>query len=549
MTTPFRMRADNLFFLVPATGISAILVGSDTALESHLPKGTNTINLAVKASDAGMAALLGAGGGLFLWGQLSKDEHKRETGFLAGEAAMDAYIDSTAFKYIAGRERPYTGNDRGSFFAGGDSFPSSTSAVSWAAASVIAHEYPGLSTKLLAYGTAGAVSAARVVGQQHWVSDAVLGSALGWYMGRQIYRARSSYPEIDSSDWGTFEKGPEDKIRNPGYMGSTFVPLDSWIYAAFDRLTALGYLPTYITAIQPLARMECARLTLEAQQQVGYPEVSNTESARVVAELRTEFAAELAKLEGAANVGFELESVYARTIQISGMPLRDSFHFAQTIFDDYGRPYGQGLNAIVGASVRAEGGPLAFYVRGEYQHSAAISDYSPATAQAIANTDQLPLNSVPTFPSVNQFRTIEAYVALNVANWQFSFGQQSLSWTPDAGGSLMLSNNAQAIPMLRFGRVTPFQLPGVFGLLGKLRNQFFVGRVGGYYYLRGCISGISSHWKWLSARKSPALYVGGQTWLEDDSELRDGSYDNGDVCRRRPPCNSRHLAAYFLHTW
>ncbi|MGB8770329.1 MAG: capsule assembly Wzi family protein [Candidatus Korobacteraceae bacterium] len=485
MTTPFRMRADNLFFLVPATGISAILVGSDTALESHLPKGTNTINLAVKASDAGMAALLGAGGGLFLWGQLSKDEHKRETGFLAGEAAMDAYIDSTAFKYIAGRERPYTGNDRGSFFAGGDSFPSSTSAVSWAAASVIAHEYPGPLTKLLAYGTAGAVSAARVVGQQHWVSDAVLGSALGWYMGRQIYRARSSYPEIDSSDWGTFEKGPEDKIRNPGYMGSTFVPLDSWIYAAFDRLTALGYLPTYITAIQPLARMECARLTLEAQQQVGYPEVSNTESARVVAELRTEFAAELAKLEGAANVGFELEYVYARTIQISVMPLRDSFHFAQTIFDDYGRPYGQGLNAIVGASVRAEGGPLAFYVRGEYQHSAAISDYSPATAQAIANTDQLPLNSVPTFPSVNQFRTIEAYVALNVANWQFSFGQQSLSWTPDAGGSLMLSNNAQAIPMLRFGRVTPFQLPGVFGLLGKLRNQFFVGRVGGYYYLRG----------------------------------------------------------------
>ncbi len=485
LTTPFRMRAGNLFFLLPATAVSTLLVGSDTAIEAHLPKGANTVKMAVNASNAGMAALLGTGGGLFLWGQFTKDEHKRETGFLAGEAAIDAYIDSTAFKYLAGRERPYTGDGRGSFFQGGDSFPSSTSAVSWATATVIAHEYPGTLTKLLAYGTAGAVSAARIVGQKHWVSDAVLGSALGWYLGRQIYRARNSYPEIDSSNWGTFEKAPEDQVRNPGYMGSTYVPLDSWIYAALDRLTALGYLPTYITAIRPLARMECARLTLEAQQQVGYPEVSNTESARVVVELRTEFAAELAKLEGAANVGVELESAYTRVTEISGMPLRDSYHFAQTIFDDYARPYGQGLNAIAGVSARAEAGPLAFYVRGEYQRSAAIANYSPATAQDIANTDHLPLNSVPTFPSVSQFRPIEAYVALNVANWQISFGQQSLSWTPDAGSSLMLSNNAQAMPMLRFGRVTPFQLPSIFGLLGKIRNQFFVGRVGGYYYLRG----------------------------------------------------------------
>ncbi len=484
-TTPFRMRAGNLFFLVPATAVSTVLVASDTDLESHLPTGTNTVKMAVNASNAGMAALLGTGGGLFLWGQFTKNEHERETGFLAGEAAIDAYIDSTAFKYLAGRERPYTGDDRGRFFQGGDSFPSSTSAVSWAAATVIAHEYPGPLTKLLAYGTAGAVSAARVVGQKHWVSDAVLGSALGWYMGRQIYRARSSYPEIDSSNWGTFEKAPEDKVRDPGYMGTTYVPLDSWIYAALERLSALGYLPTYITAIRPLARMECARLTLEAQQQVGYPEISSTESARVVAGLRTEFAAELAKLEGAPNVGIELESAYARVTQISGMPLRDSYDFAQTIYDDYGRPYGQGFNAIVGISGRAEAGPLAFYVRGEYQRSAAIADYSPATAQDIAKTNNLPLNSVPTFPGTSRFRTIEAYVALNFSNWQLSFGQQSLSWTPDAGSSLMLSNNAQAMPMLRFGRVTPYQLPGIFSLLGKIRNQLFVGRVGGYYYLRG----------------------------------------------------------------
>ena len=483
LTTPFRMQSENLFFVVPAIFATSILVGTDTKIEAHLPKSSSTISLAANASNAGMAALLGAGAGLFLMGEKSHDEHERETGFLAGEAALDAYIDATAFKYIAGRQRPDTGNDRGNFFFGGDSFPSDTSAVSWAAASVIAHEYPGWATQLLSYGTAAGVSVARVVGQKHWVSDAVVGSALGWYLGRQIYRARAAN-EIKSSNWGTFVKSPEDEVPDPGFMGTTYVPLDSWIYPALDRLAALGYLPKFVQAIRPIARLECARLTLQAQEETGYPEIK-TESARVILDLRREFAVELANLEGASNVGVQLESAYVGATQIIGMPLADSYHFAQTLYNNYGRPYGQGFNSIVGASMRTEAGPLAFYIRGEYQHSASIAPYSASTAQAIANVDAMPLNSVPTFYGENQFNTIEAYAALNMDNWQMTFGQQSLSWGPDAGGSLMLSNNAQAMPMLSLARVTPYQLPGPLAWLGMIRNEAFVGRVAGQYYLRG----------------------------------------------------------------
>ena len=301
LTTPFRMQSENLFFVVPAIFASSILVGTDTKIEAHLPKGTSTINLAANASNAGMGLLLGAGAGLFLLGEKNHDDHERETGFLAGEAALDAYIDATAFKYLVGRERPDTGNNRGDFFSGGDSFPSDTSAVSWAAASVIAHEYPGWATQLLSYGTATGVSVARVVGQKHWVSDAVIGSALGWYMGRQIYRARAAN-EIKSSDWGTFVKDPEAAVPDPRFMGSTYVPLDSWIYPALDRLAALGYLPRFVQAIRPITRLECARLTLQAQEETGYPEIK-TESGQVITELRREFAVELANLEGASNVG------------------------------------------------------------------------------------------------------------------------------------------------------------------------------------------------------------------------------------------------------
>jgi len=77
-TSPFRMRTGNLSFLVPATFASAFLVGSDTAAETHLPKATATVSRAATASNAGMAALLGAGGGLFLWGQIHQNEHQHD---------------------------------------------------------------------------------------------------------------------------------------------------------------------------------------------------------------------------------------------------------------------------------------------------------------------------------------------------------------------------------------------------------------------------------------------------------------------------------------
>jgi len=487
-TLPGRFRIPSLSFYVPATIGTALLVGTDTAIEKHLPTSSNIVNAASKGSTAAALGLVAVGGGLFLTGQVDKNEHQRETGFLVGEAAIDAYGISTAFQYITQRERPYTGNNKGTFFYGGNSFPSNTAAVAWSAASVLAHEYPGFLTKLLAYGVAGGVSAGRVIGQKHWTSDAVVGSALGWYLGWQVYRARSAGAEISASNWGTFEKSPEDKLPDPAYMGTTYVPLDSWVYPVFERLTALGYLPTEIGAIRPWPRLECARLVLEAQETARESANENPGALAMISDLRHEFAMELANLEGASNLGVEVDSAYARVTAIGGRPLRDSFNFAQTLYNDYGRPYGQGFNTVDGGSVRAEAGPFALYFRGEFQHSSSLPNYTQAQAQQIVMTNGvplLPLSSVPTFNSTNQFSPIEAYAALNVANWQLSFGYQSYWWGPDDGTSLMFSNNAVSEPMLKFGRVSPFQLPGFLAYLGQIRNTAFVGVLPGYHWLRG----------------------------------------------------------------
>ena len=479
--TPFHMTKQQWRWTVPLAFVGAAMLGTDTAIERHVPTSPTTVSRATTASNAGAALLVGSGAAMFLWGQLAHNEDQRETGLLAGEAAIDALAEAEAFKYMMGRERPFVGGGRGRFFQGGDSFPSVHSSVSWAVASVIAHEYPGPLTQILVYGLAGGVSASRIVGHKHFASDVLVGSALGWYTGRQVFRAHSRYSSTEIAQWGTFTKG-EDLGRDPSNMGSSYVPLDSWVYPAFDRLIASGYINDRTISLRPWSRLECARILSEAHQHLGDDQnFSDAYITSLLRDLDSEFAPEeQLRLGDTPNVNAELESVYSRYTYISGPPLRDSFHFAQTISDDFGRPYGRGSNAISGFTTNAAAGPFTIYVRGEYQYGSSSQEYTPAQAQFIADTDKLPLNSVPTFRQTSGPRFVEVYAGVNIADWQFTFGQQSLWWGTNRSTSILFSNNAQALPMLRVERVSPMRVP----LLGPMNVSGFLARMGGTKYLR-----------------------------------------------------------------
>jgi len=268
-----------------------------------------------------------------------------------------------------------------------------------------------------------------------------------------------------------------------GYKASSSVPLDSWIYPALDRLAAMGYLPTSTATIRPWTRLECARLLAEVHDNMGIDEVDET-TAPLLTALDLELAHETNVIDGTSrNIRAQTESAYARFTGIAGTPIRDGYHFGQTLVDDNGRPYGKGANAIAGLSGRAEAGPLAFYFRGEYQYASAIPAYSTAAQQTIAAYDQLPYGWNMRLGATSRIRTIEAYVALNIANWQLSFGQQNLWWSPNRTTSLILSNNAEAMPMLRLNRVKPIMPPGILGLIGPIHFDFFFARQGGIHYV------------------------------------------------------------------
>ncbi|PYT86441.1 MAG: capsule assembly Wzi family protein, partial [Acidobacteria bacterium] len=82
------------------------------------------------------------------------------------------------------------------------------------------------------------------------------------------------------------------------------------------------------------------------------------------------------------------------------------------------------------------------------------------------------------------------YVGLNFANWQVSFGKQSLWWSPTQGGPLMFSDNADPVNMFRISRVSPFKLPWILGWLGPMRLEWFLGQLDGHQFVFQTDTGI-----------------------------------------------------------
>ncbi len=131
------------------------LIATDQDVMRHL--GSTPVAHTATLSNYGLAAMIGSGASLYLYGKTAHDDHSGEAGFLAGEAAVNSVIVAEALKLAFQRPRPYEAN-AGSFGAGGASFPSEHALAAWSIASVIANEYPGPMTKLLAYGAAAGIS-------------------------------------------------------------------------------------------------------------------------------------------------------------------------------------------------------------------------------------------------------------------------------------------------------------------------------------------------------------------------------------------------------
>jgi len=493
-TSPARLRFSDTQWLVPLSGITAGLFVTDSEYSKHLSHNPSTISHYKTLSNAGVGALIGGAGGMWVLSHINHNEHWSETGFLAGEAALNSLIAVGTFKYSLGRQRPFQGDGSGPFFRGGTSFPSEHSAAAWSVAGVLAHEYPGPLMKIMAYGLASLVDISRVRAQQHFPSDVVVGAVIGNLIAQNIY-SRHHDPDLGGGEWRSISQiFRGDGTSTPGNQGSPYVPLDSWVYPALDRLSAMGLIDSGFTGMHPWTRRECARLLNEAEEKVGEGADSMTEAGKLLVALEREFHPEFETTGGGDNASFKVESVYTRVENISGVPLTDGYNFAQTQINDFGRPYGQGWNSITGFSTYATSGRWVGYVRGELQTTPSIPALPLSARQFVAAADGVPsLPPSTVSPSVQQFQLLDAYAGLTFSNWEVSFGRQSLDWGPGQGGAMLLSDNAAPINMFRINRVSPLRLPSLLKFLGPLRMEFFVGQLTGHHFV-DTASGITGSW-------------------------------------------------------
>jgi membrane-associated phospholipid phosphatase len=482
-TSPFRMRLRDSLWVAPMIGATGVLIGSDRHSMERARSNTDATKLSDNVSTAGAAAMVGLPVLMYAWGARTGNSRERETGLLSGEALLNSLAFNEVLKIAFQRRRPDPVGGAGKFFSSGigdSSFPSNHSILSWTAASVIAHEYPGPLTQALVYGAATAVSVSRVTGRKHFPSDVVVGAAAGWLIGRHVFNAHHD-PDLDGSAYGAFTHEPDE--FDASKLGSTFVPLDSWVYPALERLAALGYIKMQFIGLRPWTRRECLRQIEEAEFFAG--DLSEgSEVAATIKALREEF-----KRDGQRFETFSVDSIYTGYANISGAPLRDSYHIGQTIWNDYGRAYEQGSNIYTGGSVSAVAGRFFMYARGEFQHVPGRAGLTSAQ-QTFVNCNMDGNCGVPgiTPPlpgpvsGIDRFYPNDMYAGIKLGEYAFTFGKQSLWLGPGESGPLMLSNNADPMYMVRLTRTTPLILPSFLRHLGEIRSESIFGKLSGHQF-------------------------------------------------------------------
>jgi membrane-associated phospholipid phosphatase len=200
-TSPARVKTNDLKWLLPLAGATAASLSTDTYTMRHVVTHDASINdSASTASEVLRGTAIAAPVFMYFAGWHSGDESLRDTGFLGGEAMVDAYIFSEIVKYATLRERPYQDNARGHFYSsrsvGNPSFVSGHSIVAWSSAAVVTERYSKPWQQIGIYTLATGTSLTRVLAQDHFPTDVLLGSAAGWLIGHYVYKIHHHPPRL-----------------------------------------------------------------------------------------------------------------------------------------------------------------------------------------------------------------------------------------------------------------------------------------------------------------------------------------------------------------
>jgi membrane-associated phospholipid phosphatase len=185
---------------IPFILITGAAMTTDRYTAHWLPNTPSQVVWSGRVSQIGAGyTLAGFAGGTYLLGRALHNDHAKETGFLALEALAHSAIIVEVLKEITQRTRPADVTHGTGWWGGGSSFPSGHTITSFAVASVFAYEYSDhIAVPIAAYSVATIVALSRMGAQEHWASDIFVGGAMGFMVGRYVYKQHHD-PELPGS--------------------------------------------------------------------------------------------------------------------------------------------------------------------------------------------------------------------------------------------------------------------------------------------------------------------------------------------------------------
>jgi hypothetical protein len=280
------------------------------------------------------------------------------------------------------------------------------------------------------------------------------------------------------------------------------VALDDPAYEEFDTLNGLGLLDDYLSEVKPIARVEAARLTIEAGRNLDDAEQPDPLARSIIKSLRAEFKEEVGWLENnhednPPTMFHPLERVEAQYVYSDGA--RRHFPLDSILLHQYqGQeqtpllPYNDDLPTSAGSNevlrVSNWGGAAGF-----------LTAYSETSVAGPITSDPIGINNSTT----DRVRLLRGEVVVSLGNQALSFGYQERSWGTGYFAQLSQSNNARPFPALTFQNVHPRLLPWFFRYLGPFRHQIFLGQLNnGRYalYPNRTASLFSYPYPWISGQ-------------------------------------------------
>ncbi|HEY3990380.1 MAG TPA: phosphatase PAP2 family protein [Acidobacteriaceae bacterium] len=197
LTSPLHARPSDLLWLAPFGLATGVAIDYDAHAMRSLGHDTQRENDFLHVSDVGVYLPVAGVVAGYAAGAWRKDDYLEQTSVIAGEAMLDSLILNEGLKYAIDRETPSQGDETGRFWPhgpktwpDGQSMPSNHAIITWSFAHVVANRYPGWGTRLAVYGLASTVSVSRVMARQHFPSDVLVGSTLGYLIGGYVANKR-----------------------------------------------------------------------------------------------------------------------------------------------------------------------------------------------------------------------------------------------------------------------------------------------------------------------------------------------------------------------